>query len=68
VSSLSDEGVTGRMKKMLQSEEMRTGMIGYIKNGVSLDYLVENYYDRSKDGKITIKPELAVQMQDMFPP
>ncbi len=56
------------MKKMLQSEEMRTGMIGYIKDGVSLDYLVETYYDRSKDGKITIKPELAVQMQDMFPP
>jgi hypothetical protein len=68
LSSLSDEGVTGRMKKVMQSKEVREGMLGMLQKGARLDLMIESGYDRSADGKLVMKPEVAEIMQDMLPP
>jgi hypothetical protein len=68
VGSLSDDGVTGRMKKVMQSEEVRKGMLEVLQKGVRLDLMIEASYDRSADGKLTMKPEVAEIMKDMLPP
>jgi hypothetical protein len=34
--------------------------------GVRLEYIVENYYDRTKDGRLAVKPELEPSLQELF--
>lgn len=68
MNGLSDEGVTGRFKKFLQTDEMRQAMVSYMQKGVSFDLAIERYYERTKDGKFAMKPEMAEVMQEMLPP
>ncbi|MEK7468060.1 MAG: hypothetical protein AAB074_11645 [Planctomycetota bacterium] len=67
MGSLSDEGVTGRFKKFLQTDEMRPAMVQALQKGVRMDLAVENYYERTKDGKFVMKAEMAEVMGEMFP-
>jgi hypothetical protein len=50
----------------MQTEQGRQGLRTYLEKGVRLEYLVEANYDKSKDGKLILKPELAEQMKDAF--
>lgn len=68
MKSLSVEGVTGRFKKFLQTDEMRQTMVPYMQKGVSFDLAIEQYYERTKDGTYAMKPEMAEIMQEMLPP
>lgn len=66
LSSLSDEGVTGQVKKLMHTEESRGYLRMGLEAGVRLDLMIENYYRKGKDGRLTIDPEMGRQMIELF--
>lgn len=58
--------MTGQVKKFMQTEESRRYLRMALEQGLRLDLIIENYYERSKDGKLAINPEMGTQMIELF--